>query len=562
MTGADVVCQTLESLGADTVFGLPGSQNVALFESLRTSRLQTVVAMHELGASFMANGYARASGRPGVLTTIPGPGFTYALTGLAEALLDSAPVLHILGGPASGPGKRFQLQALDQRAVAAPLVKRVFDVDAADRIETTIREAYALCLAGEPGPVIVQIPASLLKADAPASNEPQRSAPTPQTPSVDEIDRRFRQARRPLFYVGQGAFEASRELWDLVKSLGAAVVTTTSARGILPEDHPRVLCFDRRNTEVLNELVASADLVLALGCKFSHNGAHGFRLRLPADRLIHVDASTEVLGANYDASLTLAADVPTVIRALLERRSGEGGSAERGWSDEELRSWRQRSAEATRAGAEPKVRGLRPGAVSDFFSMLRQAMPPKSCLVLDSGLHQMLARRYFQVLCSRGLILPTDLQSMGYALPAAIGAKLARPDQPVVALLGDGGFAMSGMELLTAVRERVPLTVIVFNDGHYGLIRKQQIGAYGHAFGTTLLNPDIRGIVESIGANYLRLGDDAERGLKKAIRGDGVTVIEVLLRDPGRRRLRRVAGGLVSRLKRLLPGRRSQTGSR
>jgi acetolactate synthase-1/2/3 large subunit len=557
MTGAERICLTLEALGVDTVFGLPGSQNVALFEALRTSRLQTIVSMHELGASFMANGYARASGRPGVLMTIPGPGFTYALTGLAEALLDSAPLLHILGAPASAPGRRFQLQALDQRAVAAPLVKRVFDVGVAGQIETTIREAHSVCLAGEPGPVIVQVPASLLAADAADPQSQPGTASIPETPQVDEIERRLRHARRPLLYVGQGAFGAGRELWDLVESLGAAVVTTTSARGILPEDHPRVLCFDRRNTEVLNDLVEGADLVLALGCKFSHNGAHGFRLRLPADRLIHIDTSTEVLGANYEASLILAADVPTVIRALLDRRRVEAESSERGWSDEELRSWRQRSEESTRAGAEPKVRGLRPGSMSDFFSTLRRAMPPKSCLVLDSGLHQMLARRYFPVLCPRGLILPTDLQSMGYALPAAIGAKLARPDVPVVALLGDGGFAMSALELLTAVRERVPLTVIVFNDGHYGLIRKQQLAAYGHAYGTMLLNPDIRGIADSVGVNYLRLEGEAERGLKKAIRGNGVTVIEVLLRYPGRRRLRRVGRGLVSRLKRLLPGRRS-----
>ena len=555
MTGADLVCQTLEALGAETVFGLPGSQNVALFESLRTSRLQTVVAMHELGASFMANGYARASGRPGILTTIPGPGFTYALTGLAEALLDSAPLLHILGGPASAPGQAFQLQALDQRAIAAPLVKRFFDVDGADRIEATIREAWALCVAGEPGPVIVQLPSALLSAEAPAPSEGPWAALEAPAPSLDAIERRLRQARRPLFYLGQGASGAEPELNKLVERLGAAVVTTTSGRGNLPETSPSVLVFDRRNTDVLNELVAGADLVLALGCKFSHNGAHGFRLRLPADRLIHVDASTEVLGANYEASATVASDVPSVLRALWERLGGEDGPAARGWPREELDAWRLRADQSTRAGTEPRVRGLRPSGMADFFSVLRRAMPPRSCLVLDSGLHQMLARRHFSVLCPRGLILPTDLQSMGYALPAAIGAKLARPDRPVVALIGDGGFAMSAMELLTAVRERVPLTVIVFNDGYYGLIRKQQIGAYGHSHGTTLSNPDIRGVAESVGARYVRLEGDAGRQLRQAIGGSGVTVVEALLREPGARRMRRIGSGIASRLKRLLPGR-------
>lgn len=554
MTGAELICQTLESLGADTVFGLPGSQNVALFEALRTSRLQTVVAVHELGASFMANGYARASGRPGILTTIPGPGFTYALTGLAEALLDSAPLLHVLGGPAPGPGKRFQLQSLDQSAVAAPLVKRVFDVDSIDQIENTIREAHSLCLADEPGPVIVQVPAALLSAEAPASEgAPPRpaSAPAPAPPTpVAEIERRLLGARRPVLYVGQGAFGAARELGELVERLGAAVVTTTSARGILPEDHPNVLRFDRRNTEVLNEFVAGADLVLALGCKFSHNGAHGFRLRLAPDRLIHVDASEEVLGANYLASLTLVADVPAVIRALHEGQSRQASSAER-WPRAEIDSWRKRADQETRAGAEPRVRGLRPGDMADFFGLLREALPAQSCLVLDSGLHQMLARRHFPVLCPRGLILPTDLQSMGYALPAAIGARLARPALPVVALLGDGGFAMSGLELSTAVRERVPLCIVVFNDGYFGLIRKQQLGAYGQTYGTTLLNADIRQIAQAAGAHYIWLGADARTQLRQAMGGSGVTVVEVLLRDPGARHVRRLSRGAASRLKSL-----------
>jgi acetolactate synthase-1/2/3 large subunit len=220
------------------VFGLPGSQNVALYEALRRSSLRTIVATHELAASFMANGYARASGKPGVLLTIPGPGFSYALTGLAEAFLDSAAVLHIAGRQADGPGRRFQLQALDQAAMAAPVVKRVFEVERVADLCSVLEAAYALTLSGEPGPVLVQLPARLLsettgpEAIAPSSTSVAAADLDPRR--IDEVAELLGQAERVLLYVGQGACAAASELTALAETLGAPVVTTTSARGLLP----------------------------------------------------------------------------------------------------------------------------------------------------------------------------------------------------------------------------------------------------------------------------------------------------------------------------------------
>jgi len=172
--------------------------------------------------------------------------------------------------------------------------------------EATLEEAYATSQAGEPGPVLVQVSPGALSGEGtePSTASPER--PRPETPSIEEIARRVREARRIVLYVGQGANGAAAELTRLMEILKAPLVTTTSGRGVVPEDNPWVLCFDRGSVPVLNELLESADLILALGCKFSHNGAHGFRLRLAPDRLIHVDASEGVLGANYDASLTLA----------------------------------------------------------------------------------------------------------------------------------------------------------------------------------------------------------------------------------------------------------------
>jgi acetolactate synthase-1/2/3 large subunit len=530
---------------------LPGTQNIDLFEALRKSRLRTIVATHELSASLMANGYARASGSPGVLLTIPGPGFTYSLTGLAEALLDSVPLVSIVGRAAEAPGRRFQLQALNQRDVATPLVKRIFDLEYADDIETTLDEAHAYSQAGEPGPVLVQVsPKVLLEQTAASvsdSPRPRRSQPPP----VDEIALRLGRARRVVLYVGQGANGAATELLQLVEALRAPVVTTTSGRGVIPEDNPWALCVDRGSVEVLNELFECADLVLALGCKFSHNGAHGFRLRFAPGRLIHVDASEAVLGANYEATLTLAADVPSVIRALLDRCLSLSKAVDSGFSEEEVGRWRQRIATGAPQRMVATIGGARPTPIEDFFAALRRAMPAESCLVLDSGWHQMLARRHFRVLRPRSLILPTNLQSMGFALPAAIGAKLAREDRAVVALLGDGGFAISGLEMLTAVREEVPLTVIVFNDGLYSAISRQQLIAYGRRHGTELKNPDFRCFAEAVGVRYVLLSGDVERNLSDVIGDGGISIVEVVLQEPVslRTRLSRLSAALGSQVK-------------
>lgn len=535
--GAELLTATLECLGVEHVFGLPGTQNVALFEALRRSRLQTVVASHELGASFMANGYARASGRPGVLVTIPGPGFTYALTGLAEARLDSAPIVHIVGRPATSPGQRFQLQAIDQATMAGAIAKAVLVAGHAGEIPAALVEAHRLAISGEPGPVVLEVAAEALTGHGGSEHvglEPGGSGPVapgppievaaPPRDAVEAIAALVAAAPRIVIYAGQGTAGDPAALLRLAETLGAAVATTTSARGVVPEDHPLAVRCDGES-ERLNTLVARADLVLALGVKFSHNGAHGFRLTLDRDRLVHVDASTDVLNGHYPSRIAVACDVPAFVRELgavaAHTRPGQG------WTAEELASVRRCSGGG--GSLEPAIPGINPPTPAGFFAALRETLPRDAILVTDSGLHQMLARRHFQVLAPRGFITPSDFQSMGFALPAAIGAKLAHPKRTVVALLGDGGLAMSGMELLTAVRERIPLTVIAVVDGHYGLIRLQQLRQYGHAHGTKLANPDFARWAASLGVDYVLL--DGIESLRTAVAANRPTLLEVAVRD-------------------------------
>ena len=535
VSGAELVCESLERAGVDCVFGLPGSQNVPLYEALRTSALRTVVATNELSAAMMANGFYRSSGRPGVLITIPGPGFTWAMTGLAEASLDSAALLHIVGQPAATPGRRFQLQAIDQAAMARPIVRAVHRIDRATDVAGTLAAAHAESLAGEPGPVMLQVARAVL-GERVAVAEP---AITPEiecaldASTVATVVRALATSKHCVILAGQGCNGASELVMRLAETLSAAVVTTTSGRGVVAEDHPLSLGFEfgGNGAETLNALVDASDLVLAIGCKFSHNGSRGFRLRIPQDKLFHVDASADVLGANYPARVAIHADAPAFMAAVLAALAISREHA-RGFSADELAQWRERGrAEGLHNVEEPRIHGVRSGKPAEFFAALRRVMPRKSCLVTDSGLHQELARRHFRVLHPRGLITPTNLQSMGFGIGAAIGVCLADPDRPVVALIGDGGLMMSGLELLAAVRERIRLTVVVFVDGAYGMIRVQQLEATGHAFATEFNEPDLGAFAAAIGASHVRLTGDPDAVLRTALETPGVTLVEVRVGD-------------------------------
>jgi acetolactate synthase-1/2/3 large subunit len=533
------------------MFGLPGTQNVALFEGLRRSPIRAVVPTSELAAGFMANGYYRASGRPGVLTTIPGPGFAYTVPAIAEAAHDSAAVLYIAGKPLAR-GNVFDLQVIDQPAILRSLVKHIFEVDKLSDLAAAAEEAYYCTTSGEPGPVLLHISDHVMREAGPECVQ----SSVPSQPLVDESALhaailRIRQARRIAILAGQGTNTAASLLQEFAERRHAVVLTNRSGRGAVPEDHPLALSFrDEHAIDNVSSVLAAADLVIVIGCKLTHNGSYEFQLRLQRDKLIRVDTSEEVLRANYPASVALCADsswfLSRVINEIDEVRHNEG------WTRADLEHFKTRGRPGSSA-IEPRILGIEPANASTFFSLLRRAMPREACLVTDTGLHQALASRHFQALASRTFIIPSDFQSMGFGIPAAIAAKLARPERPVVAIVGDGGFAISGLELLTAVRERIPLCVIIFKDGALGQIRLQQMSSFGHVYGTNLITPNLDLFARSIGAQHFELNGLAEDTLRKAIHTDQVTLIEVNVRDSSRMRLVQ-AKGLVRGTVRQLAG--------
>lgn len=557
-TAAEHLWAALRAEGAEFVFGLPGSQTIEAFQPLKRSGLRTIVPTHEMAAAFMAGGYARVSGRPGILTTIPGPGFTYALTGLAEAFLDSVPLLHIVPSAREIEGREFALQAIDQPAMAGAVVKRLLRANTACSIAATAVDAYRLALAGEPGPVMVEA------AEEDFGKEVEQPMPIPAMPAppqapdalATDIAAALAGASRVLLYLGGGAMAAVHEMHALAEATDAAIATTTSGRGVFNEDDERVIVRDpgMQDHSVLAALVEHADLVVAVGCKFSHNGAAGFRLSLPREKLVTINTAGP--SKNYPARLHATADAGRTVAAVLARLPARpaGGA---GWEAGTLAAWRE-SAARFEADARLEPRHEATGAPSSALVRdLRNALPDDAILVTDSGYHQMSVRRHYRVRSRNGLLVPTNFQSMGYAIPCAIGAALAAPSRQVVAVVGDGGMLMSGLELATAAREGVKLTVIVFNDGAYRLIRNPQLAAYGESHGTDIAGPELEALAAATGADYRcvdanGIGATLERGRKDE---SPVRLVEVPLVDSAGMKSVRRRGKLRATTRRLLPAR-------
>ncbi len=561
-SGAQVICDTLLGLGATVVFGMPGSQNVALFDALRSSKLRTVATTHEMAAAFAAIGFYRASGNVGVVTTIPGPGFTFASTALIEAFHDSAALLHIVPAANDGTPRPFQFQDLDQPTIARAVAKDVLVVNRVEDLAPAIARGHGLALAGEPGPVVVLVDRHVFRASTPIA-APVLQVPVDRTPAIAESAERVAHelaaADRIALFVGQGGQGLGASVHALAERLNAAVLTTSSGRGVISEDDPRSLYFDLAlgGGPAINHFLEECDLVLALGCKFSHNGSGARSLRIARDRLVRVDSSIRSLQGNYPARVSVEADLGALLGALsptIEQRS-------QGWTHAQLAAWRSRvrTEQASMLAVGPPILTDPPTSCGRFFEALQLSLPGDSIVVTDSGLHQALTRGHLRVRSERGLIAPADFQSMGFGVPAAIGAKIAAPGRQVVLVIGDGGMAMSGLELLSAVRERLDLTVVVFNDGQLNFIRLQQIRSAGRTHMVGVQSPDFSLLAQSIGARYWRLEADMERSIRACLDSPGVNILEVPMADfpgVGRARIlgtaRRLKGG--RRLPRLMRG--------
>jgi len=527
-TGGDLVVTALRGHGVRHVFGIPGVHNLAVYDALlRQSEITHILARHEQGAAFMADGYARASGQPGVVLVTTGPGATNALTPLVESYASSVPVMLIMSDVASGLVGR-DLGALhevpNQIECFRPVCRLAEAIGEARDIPGTIAGAFDLLRTGRPGPVAISIPNDLLsaRAEAPARPATATRRPPCHVNDIAEAAGHLARAKRPLIIAGGGviAADATVELENLARRLGAPVITTVMGRGALGERDAlwHGVLPNKRATE---PVIRAADVVLAVGCRFAHRSTQGLLLNLSfaaEQTLIHLDLDPGVIGKLFKPQLAVVGDARDGLARLLTSL-GPGRSRT---------TWDHAWLDRLRGAASP----LYTPALACFMDALRGAVPDDGIVACDqTGVNYWMEWR-FPVLAPRTFLYPIGSAVLGYGLPAAIGAQVAQPRRPVVVVVGDGGLMFSLGELATAVKYRLPIVVLLMNDDRYGAIKwlqeKMFEGRWGEA---DLVNPDFVALARAFGARGERLDDPGALAgaIRRALAADGPSVLEIRL---------------------------------
>ena len=505
--GADGIVQALKEADVSTIFGIPSIHNIGLYESLRHEpSIRHIGCRHEAGATHMADGYARASGGLGVIVSSTGPGAGFTVSALQEAWGSCSPVLMIttnIDAAKIGKGLGVLHELEEQTALFRTITKEVIVAQADDDLYALARRAIALAQTGRPGPVCLEVPTDLMAGDAPAAALTPRDS-TPASPSLpprlDEAVAILRNAKQPLILAGTDASrtDVAGDIQALAEALCAPVITNTPGKGVVPEDH--ALAFgNAARRMVVKEIVPGCDAAVAIGSRLREVDAKRRGLVLP-EQLIHIDWDERWISKNYPAAVPLVGDIAAITRALRNQLEGEPYAGPR---QERTAAWRQAAdAEFERLSQErPELQSLR---------AIRAVLPRDSALVIDNTQLGYWAEYFYPSYRTNGIIGAKGSGLLGFSFPAAIGVKLARPDSPVVGLIGDGGFLYTAQELATCVRHDVGFPLVVVNDDAFGVIDYLQRTAYQEAYQAQLTNPDFLAFAAAFGVPATRVQSPAE----------------------------------------------------
>ncbi len=505
--GADGIVQALKESDVSTIFGIPSIHNIGLYESLRHEpSIRHIGCRHEAGATHMADGYARASGGLGVIVSSTGPGAGFTVSALQEAWGSCSPVLMIttnIDAAKIGQGLGVLHELEGQTALFRTITKEVIVAQADDDLYALARRAISVAQAGRPGPVCLEVPTDLMAGDVPAAAPtPQGSTPTspPLPPRLDEAVAILRNAKQPLILAGTDASRANiaGDIQALAEALCAPVVTNTPGKGVVPEDHALAFGNAARRL-VVKEIVPGCDAAVVIGSRLREVDAKRRGLVLP-EQLIHVDWDERWISKNYPAAVPLVGDITAITRALRDQLEGEPYTGPR---QERTAAWRREAeAEIERLSQER--------AELQSLQAIRAVLPRDSALVIDNTQLGYWAEYFYPSYQANGIIGAKGSGLLGFSFPAAIGVKLARPDTPVVGLIGDGGFLYTAQELATCVRHDVGFPLVVVNDNAFGVIDYLQRTAYQEAYQAQLTNPDFLAFAAAFGVPATRVQSPAE----------------------------------------------------
>ena len=522
MTCGEALMHLLGEYGVEAVFGIPGEHTLELYRGIESSRVRHVLTRHEQGAGFMADGYGRVTGKPGVCTLITGPGVTNCATPLAQAYADSVPMLLISSANRSeslGKGWGCLHEITNQSAVTAPLTAFSAMVRTPEDIPELIAQAFTAFHSQRPRPVHISIPIDLLGLGVEgrwtARVPPQRPVAPPA--AVDSAAALLAAARRPVILVGGGAQDAGDCVRRLCERLDAAVISSNAGKGVVPESHPLSL-GGGLITKAVRDFLERADVILSIGCEISETDSFEDYLTING-KLIRIDLDPSKFNDLYPATVAVQGDAGPSVEAILRSFERKSDKADRGTAESLAGVRKRQSADFTAVERQHKT----------LLLELRSRLPPDTIMIGDIAQLVYTGSAVMPTELPRTWFYPAGLGTLGCALPGAIGAKIALPDRPVIVLVGDGGFLFTIQELATAVEEELAIPIILWNNDSLAMIRDGMIKRGIPQIGVNPRNPDFIKIAEGFGCHGVRPDGLASfaSAVDEALHASVPTVIEI-----------------------------------
>lgn len=520
-SGAYLVVKALEEIGVTHTFGIPGVHNTEIYDTLNSSdKITPILVTHEMGAAFMADAISRTSNSIGTLVIVPAAGMTHALSGIGEAYLAGIPMMIISGGIRTDTGKKFQLHEVDQMKILEGITKKSYRITSHSEIVPTIHEAYTIATSGTPGPVFVEVPVNiqLFKGEI-------ESIPDFIVSKVDEkADSRLigeaidliKSSKKVGLFLGWGARDSVTHAVKIAEHLNAPVATTLQGLSVFPGDHPlhTGMGFGNYSVPAAEEAFKDCDCIIAVGTKFSEIPTGSFGMIVP-ENLIHIDICSDVFSKNYPAKVAIQADANLALEELYKHLILLINS------EDFVSDTIEKIAKHKKAYREEWNQSSKKDIVNPslFFESLRKMLKRDDILIADDGNHTFLTAELFPVYDTKCFLSPTDFNAMGYCVPATIGAKFVNPDKTVVGIVGDGAFLMTGLELITAVTNKIGVVIFVFHDGELSQISQGQKIPYSRKTCTVMGEINLEGIAIGTGCNFLSIenNDEIDERISEAI---------------------------------------------